>query len=413
VTIDEVHSRLQSWGTEIGQYHQSKGIEALPQGDLKKIVSGGYCAGAALDWIRRALLGSKLEKLSPDNPKQLYKGAIAHSQQTPEKKTAFLKTEGDKLEAEVSRRHDQINNDAQAQVDEALKKLNEFFVERAKDPAITQAEYNAECASAKAAYETTKKAILAARDEKVKANNAQMTAWNSTPTMEKFWGEFASIMDMALAKIKANKASPVKRKFTDLTIVKSVDNKEFTGVAALVEALLREPQFQGNRAAYVGINPPLKGVSGHAVAILHQNQPEDYHLFDPNFGTYKLTTEKLREAVVYIFKDAYPNIPTGNKSDNKAYEINGKIEGQYTIFEGMLKPVPTTTRPLTPTPAPTTVAPKVLAPMPTTKKPQPGPSIPVKGGSSPVTGQKPVVKTTSPAPTTGGKVSDLRRKFEQ
>lgn len=98
------------------------------------------------------------------------------------------------------------------------------------------------------------------------------------------------------------------------------------------------------------MSPPKEGVSGHAFAALHQNQGPEYHPFDPNFGTYKLTTEKLREAVVYIFKTTYPNVPGGNNSDNKAYEIGGKVEGEYTIFQGGLHTVPTPLPVLKPAP---------------------------------------------------------------
>ena len=56
----------------------------------------------------------------------------------------------------------------------------------------------------------------------------------------------------------------------------------------------------------------------------------------------------MGRSVVYIFKTAYPNTPGGNKSDNKPYEIGGKVVGDYTIFQGMLKPVQTSTQVLKP-----------------------------------------------------------------
>jgi hypothetical protein len=337
-----------------------------------------------------------------------------------EKTKPFLKTESDKWNAAVKQRADAAVSEANAQLLEYNNKVQQYSAMLIGQAGMTQTEYNAKMATVNAALEAKRRQISAAMDERIKAIEEERTAWHSKSTIDKFWDEFASTMDGALLKLKENKANPVKRKFTDLTIVKSVSTKGFAGVGALIDALLRESQFQGNRAAYLGISPPLEGVSGHAIAILHENQADYYHLFDPNFGTYKLETNKLREAVVYIFKDAYPNVPTGNSSDNKAYEINGKVEGEYTIFEGMLKPVPTPARLLKSTPVTTSVAPQTLAPIATTKRPQPGSSVPVKGGSTPVTGQKPVVTTPTsppkfqPGPAKGGgKVSDLISKFNK
>src|ERR1017187_7657099 len=96
----EIHERLKSMGTELGQYHQSARIETLPNQRLKGIVSGGYCAGVVYDWVRRILLGGKSTyqegKIRPD-----VRVAYAWTQQTSEKKNIFLNQKGDQLHQAV------------------------------------------------------------------------------------------------------------------------------------------------------------------------------------------------------------------------------------------------------------------------------------------------------------------------
>lgn len=413
VLIDEIHSRLGSWGNEIGQYHQSERIKTLPGQKLKETVSGGYCAGVALDWIRRALLGGKLN-YTDGKVRQDVRAAIAWTQQTSAKKNAFLEAKSSALntsrDQKIQADLDQANLDIKTvgdKVDQLFKKIGESDL----SPQEKQAAYE----KAQAAYD---KAVKTIKDERIAKEGkyiAAVKAWHDKPVMELFWAEYGRVMDQYLAndRIKRGKTGPSARQFSDLTVVKSVDSKEFGGVASLIDALISEPEFKGNRAAYFGISPPLDGATGHAIAILRQNTGGSYHLFDPNFGTYEFTAAKLREAVVYIFKKAYPNIPSGNNSDNKAYEIGGKVEGGYTIFEGAQKTVSTPVPLLKPTTIVKAEQPKVLAPMTTPPKFQQGPANTAKGGGVPITGKKPVVTTTSTPPKSGGKVSDLISKFNK
>lgn len=414
VLIGEVHSRLGEWGNEIGQYHQSDRIKTLPGQQLKSLVSGGYCAGVALDWIRRALLGGKLN-YTDGKVRQDVRAAIAWTQQTPEKKNAFLQTKYSTLKAGLNQKVQADMKQANLDIEEVTKKANLLFEKIGQATDLSPQQRKAAYEKAQAAYDKAVSAIRAEGDAKEEKYTAAVNTWRSKPVMERFWPEYGGVMDEYLAKdrLKRGKTGPSKRGFSDLTIVKSVNTTEFGGVAALIDALICEPEFKGNRAAYFGINPPLADATGHAIAILRQNTGGSYHLFDPNFGTYELTAQKLREAVVYIFKKAYPNIPSGNNSDNQAYEIGGKVKGEYTIFEGAQKTVSTPVPLLKPATIVKAEQPKVLAPMTTPPKFQQGPANTAKGGGAPVTGQKPVVTTTSTPPKSGGKVSDLISKFNK
>jgi hypothetical protein len=216
------------------------------------------------------------------------------------------------------------------------------------------------------------------------------------------------------------KQGPSKCKFTDLKIVKAVDPTDYPGIAVLIGRLLGDEKFQGNLAAYLSVSPPIKDATGHAVAILRDNKGQ-YTLFDPNFGTYSiLSAEKIREAISYIFKQAYPNMPSGGSSDNRAYEIGNKVKGSYTIFEGELKRLPKAAPILSPVvEAPTTAVQSAAVP-----QPQVQPAV-----KQAVVTQKPVVPPSpapkpfsqpSPAPTTPSQpsgsfvsVSDRRKMWEK
>jgi len=335
-----VHEQLGSWGTELGKFNQSKGIDALRDPKLKPLVNGGFCSGAVLDWIRRALGPDPKLAYDQEKVQQLTRVATAQTKQAKGVKQAFLDATKRKMDAALGTVSDTAWAESDLREKQALEKTNLVFekVKTAKD--MSRAEKEAACDKAQANYDKAIERIRAERDAAIKAAKDKGNAWQRKSEMEKYWATFAREMDEVLAKLKSKSGNPVKRRFSDLSVLKSVDTTEFGGVAALVATLLSEPTFKGNCAAYLNIDPPIAGAVGHAVAILRQNQGGDYHLFEPNFGTYKLSTEKLREAIIYLFTKAYPNLAGGNASDNKPYEINGKVFGRYAIFEGGLKPVP-------------------------------------------------------------------------
>jgi hypothetical protein len=336
----EVQVQLAAWGTEIGKYSQRTGIETLRDAKLKPLMSGGYCSGATLDWIRRALGPDPKLAYTQDKLQQVTRVATAQSRQAKDVKQAFLDSTKKKLDAAM----EQVSDAAWAQADlkekQVEEKTKEVFEKLNSSKDMSRADKTAAFDKAQEAFDKAIARIRAERDEAIKAAKDKGNAWQRKSEMEKYWANFSREMDELLAKLKAKAGSPVKRKFSDLAVLKSIDTMEFPGVAALVATLLSEPTFQGNRAAYLNIDPPIPGVVGHAVAILRQNQGQDYHLFEPNFGTYKVSAEKLREAIVYLFTKAYPNLAGGNASDNKPYEINGKVHGRYTIFAGKLQAVP-------------------------------------------------------------------------
>jgi hypothetical protein len=217
-------------------------------------------------------------------------------------------------------------------------------------------------------------------------------------------------MDAYLARERSarGKAGASAAQFSDLKISRSVDTSLYTGLDVFIDTLLGDGEFKTNRAAYVGVSPPAEGATGHAIGIFRQGTGK-YHLFDPNIGTYELDSAGVREAFIYIFRKAYPNMGSGDTSDNHAYEVGGKIRGGYTIFESTLKSTPS----VTPLPKPTATLPKpqVLSVMTTPPKFQPV----VSGKPAPLVEKQPLSKaaTAGAAQTGGGKVADLINRFNR
>jgi hypothetical protein len=103
-------------------------------------------------------------------------------------------------------------------------------------------------------------------------------------------------------------------------------NQCFLGVLKVVGA---------NEAATVGVSPPVKDLPGHAIAIHRLNKDYDYHLFDPNFGVYAMELGDLYNALLFLFREAYPDT-TGldvRKGDFHAYEVDGRVSGDYVVFK--------------------------------------------------------------------------------
>jgi hypothetical protein len=380
VTQAEVHAKLKSLGHEVGQYHQGVRIRTMEHGGLKGEVEGGYCAGASLDWVRRALLAGKVKYENTENLpvqkqlKQDMRAAAAQVSQGPGRRAAYF----------------------DLQYQDYTQLWNK----------IDQSDLTHE----------QKEACKARATENYRAAAGQ-------PGMERFWGEFSQKMDAFFAKERAGRGkgpSTKNRGFSNLSVARALDSKLYEGgVAEVINALLTDTEFKPHRAASLAFNPP-DGSTGHAVAIHRLNTGGVYHLFDPNFGVYELRQEAVSQAIIYLFVTAYPQYCSPSTSDNHPYQVGGKTRGSYTIFEGSQPPPRAVVQP--PPQQPVQIAPPqpvVLRPM--TDAPMFRPVVNGTGGTP--TGTASTAKkgggasTTPKTPSTtstGAKrtVGDLLRRFQ-
>jgi LSD1 subclass zinc finger protein len=340
---DDARAQLTSLGAPIGVYNQSARLEQLADATLKKEVSGGYCAGAVLDWVRRAVQGGKVT-YADVAPRQDRRAAVAWVENSKKTKDAFLKREMDAINDERAKSFKagqvEVNDAAHLRDKAAVADLNRRLSEYAERQGMTQPMYDQLAALARASYQMQLDNIEHDRVQGVEAArakaNADAAAKTSSPIMERFWKQFSTKMDAVLDKDRAarGKRGPTSRGFSNLIVAKSVDTMEFAGgVKALIEAVVHDPAFHPNFAAYVSITPPLADATGHAIGILRRNTGDRFVMFDPNYGTFEFTGTNLKEAVQFLFKRAYPHSPSAVGSDSHVYEINGRVKGSYTIFE--------------------------------------------------------------------------------
>lgn len=360
----EIHDRLASMGTELSRYHQSAHIDALVEGSRKTAVSGGYCAGVALDWIRRALLGGKasfkdvegrLEMMTfsgpmPEEDGDIYRARIqderAAEAWVKQSKPATEKILG-KQQSILERKAVEHRAAMTAGLDSAFEKYKAVLakIDSGKFDAMKKDLLRKQ---AREVYLRADASHRSKHDKEIKKMNTVI----GMPEMQRIWGDYSKLMDewVKAERLAEGKVGGSKRPFSNLKIVRAQELKTWTsGVSELIDALLSDPAFRANRAAYLGVNPPSGG-SGHAIAIHRLNTGGRYHVFDPNYGVYELTAPKLREVVLYLFRTVYP-YSGGPGSDHHAFEVAGQVKGRYTIFEGKIAPAPSVAFARLPAPA--------------------------------------------------------------
>jgi len=325
-TVSETHDKLKSLGTELGQYHQNIRAEAIG-------VSGGFCQGAALDWIRRALLGGKYTHVNVENQSDDKNNPTVLHQMRQDRRL---------VKAQVAITNSQLNA-----IPNMVKSAGEI-----KDQGI-EAAYNKyrslyQTIAASDVDEHKQRAMIAQIEKEYKAAKAeaetihnkridQLAALDGRPALQHYWKSYAKVMDEYLAadRLARNKKGASAHAFGSLKPVKSLNSKEWPGgISEFTRTILLDGEFKANRAAYVGVSSP-NGGQGHTIALHRLNTGNKFHLFDPNFGVYELVGSKVVEAMVYLFTTHYPN-SIGGGNDDHPYQVNGKAWGEYAIFESAL-----------------------------------------------------------------------------
>jgi hypothetical protein len=177
-------------------------------------------------------------------------------------------------------------------------------------------------------YDADKVAANKKSDERVQ----KLNDLDGRPALQHFWTDYAKDMDEQRAAERKKKEASTHG-FGRLKLVKSLNTREWPGgIADFAQKILNDPEFKPNRAAFVGVASPGGG-KGHAIALQRLNVGDKFYLFDPNFGVYELFgTNKVRDAMVYLFTIHYPNSIAGG-NDDRLYEKNGKAWGEYAVFE--------------------------------------------------------------------------------
>jgi len=315
MTFDEVVTSLKQRGTSLGDYHQLSLVgKAAPA--MQGHISGGFCAGASVDWLRCVLQGA-----GADHRPDVNLAGVAYLSQVPQQREKFRADYNSKvqaLQAESARTESQklaaVHQRAQQLLDAKLKTAG-----------VTQAEFDQFQTDLQAAVEKQEKAL---EEEKRVAKGKFDAALSQDVVFARFWTHFVTFVDGKLAaKLGAHK-------YSSLTVVGASKPTSYqpNGVVALIDTILNDKRLTAGNGVLIGIYPPSEA-GGHAIAIRRLNSG-DYHFFDPNFGVFEFKPENVRWAFVFLFLKGYPTLEPRTR-DGKDYQVKGEVRGEYVIFKGL------------------------------------------------------------------------------
>lgn len=365
IVHEEVIAKMKTLGSQVGEFQQGQRAASLAQ-PLRDRVSGGYCAGICLDWIRRVVQAGRASyEVSP------YGGTSKRSEQEIQSREAGQthrgaqawvtrsKEELEKFKAEEKRLWEDQNKiakrqakstqlssqleDLKAKSTEAYEKYSELHtaynvlvdVYNHAGSAAEQVSMKPRLDDGEAAYRkahqvwrrftTERDEVLAGLNkvvDKLSAANQQQGEQIATPVLQRFWGSYARTMDQfeMLRRMEGGKFWTVsKRPFSDLKVVMSAQPFE-SYIGSFVTMLLAKPEFAVTYAAILGFDK-LQSQTGHAVAV-HKLNTGKFHLFDPNYGIFEFDAAPLGEALCYLFEQAYDGYISSS----------GKAKIDYTVF---------------------------------------------------------------------------------
>lgn len=325
---------------EKGRFSQSQRAASLTT-ELQETVKGGYCEGVCIDWIRRVVQGGHSTFLVALKDKHTNKDRSGEeiktreAQQTRRGAQAWVtryKAPKDNFFAADQKKYDDIFAAVKKAKDDAYKEYGKLFDECEKvlwdynhattaqqqtliEPKYHQAEKAADDANLKwKDLQTQAENLVSSRNAEVKKHE-----------LDRFWSTYAKLMDDFVAKERQlQKRDPSGRTFSSLKIVSSVPLVEHGSAANGVRALLDDKEFLPSRAACLGFGS-YKEKSGHAIAIQRLNTGTNYHLLDPNLGTFEFNRDNLINAVALLFTSYYEGYTSNSAS-------NGKTKTDYCIF---------------------------------------------------------------------------------
>jgi hypothetical protein len=255
-------------------------------------VSGGFCEGAALDWIRRAVLCGKYTYVNAEKQLSEKSNPTVMHQMCQDKR--------------VAQAHAMVVGSRQNAIPNLFKKVGEAktqeyekawtrYESSQQSIAASGADHsvmNAQLAAAKKQYEADKVAANKKCDERAQ----KLNDLDGFPALQHFWTDYAKDMDEQRAAERKKKQASTHG-FGKLKLVKSLNTREWPeGIVGFVKTILNDDAFVPNRAAFVGVAAP-GGTKGHSIALLRLNTGNKYHLFELRLPPRLRQTVKTQFAV--------------------------------------------------------------------------------------------------------------------
>lgn len=330
-----------------------KGREVLNKLDgLGEVVchyrqKAGHCTGVALEWLRRALVEDDTQLL-PTQPDLGYGLGLADKLATDAREAQWggmqksfaevprdlfrgaLKTPGDALISENKRQVLDRADTLLEGLEDALRQGTRDGIFKVPSGALAFAKRRGFVAQnftglTKDALEKTVGALKAAH---ARTADLAFTEWLSWPAEMRMLREFSQDV---VHEVVDEKAAVLRARFSQLSLVAGVNTVSLrTGKAVVGMAMaLRSPHFTLGRGMALGVGSS-KG-PGHKHALVYQEDgPAKYVWIDPNYGVWRMTREKLLEAVRFLYDE------TGQPGEKGVYQVNGLLVPtgyEYSIWE--------------------------------------------------------------------------------
>ena len=287
-----VRDQLASLGADLGTFNQGdfgsnySSIAGVNPAD-------GYCAGVCLDWTRRVLQSASSRDARFLNYSKNPVGSAKQTQTLRRMATAY-KGQGASY----------VTTTRQADL---VAQLTALLSEADSDWTIDGHDFTGLPVSNGLAQLVNKRIVVTPNPFNLQKEPAAVVkrekvqgwlsflAGGADPQHSKLadggreWGQYASELDAQFSQDK-------KKKFANLFVVTSSNQQTYGSEGAWLGDLLANG-FEANRCTIVGLGAP--GDTGHAVAVHYVGG--DYRFFDPNYGVFKYTKEKLKNALQHLF----------------------------------------------------------------------------------------------------------------
>jgi hypothetical protein len=303
-----------------GEFRQSTGGEVWSSFNGKDL-SNGYCAGVALDWIRRVLLGGRDSYDKNANKARTEQQQQSRTMDSVERMgRAWAGTSGGKGARELTFVSSSTSSQSKlvAELQQMLTRGGPTSTVEPEDStrAAFQKFYATyDSGSGKSSDQYWSKPLINEMIADVSGGTGLST--------ERNWAEYAPFLDTIYSQQRTQRGKAGKRAFTGIEVESTSPAQTYA--AGTWAPKLRE-MLKNDRGVLLGASDAIGG-TGHAVAI--HTPSGSYQLFDPNFGVYTCgTVEKLTTFVNILFGNFTYTLRNSDNSINKI--IRAPIYGNST-----------------------------------------------------------------------------------
>lgn len=311
-------------------------------------LSGGYCAGVALDWCRRVLL-SRADRdanfLSYSKANYGNAGPRGMSRQEATTRRMALafreqgkpyvsETELQKVKAFLPQLLNLPEHPAAGPYDRGVRPTRQQAEMLLKFWTLGRDEIDLTLVvPAQLSKERVREVIALAQTRRDQQHEALSADGRE-------WGNMAQLMDARFRQIRAGEGRQVSnRPFSGIRVLRSKTQQAYSSAGHWRAALSREGYSLGC-CTLLSLAP--RAGSGHAVAV-YQRGADSFDFFDPNYGAFRMTADNLDSCFQHLFQAPYFPSPAGTLDGTlpvyrRRDSPDGRPDGEwvqmaYTIFE--------------------------------------------------------------------------------